>query len=149
MAPIGTRHAGTVKWLAAMLSAEAGNRYVLSVQDPLRLGPDSEPQPDLMLLSRRSDFYRRAHPKPTDVHLLIEVADASFRYDIEIKLPLYALHGVREAWIIDLAAGQLLRHRQPQGGAYTLVETLTRPGVLVPDAAAELALDLSQLPLSQ
>ena len=147
MAPIGTRHASTVKWLVAMLSVESGNRYVLSVQDPVHLGPHSEPEPDLMLLSPRSDFYRSAHPLPTDVRLLIEVADASFRYDNEIKLPLYARHGVPEVWIIDLEGGQLLRHRQPQGETYAFVEVLTRPGVLVPDAAPELALDLSGLPL--
>ena len=148
MAPIGTRHASTVKWLVAMLSAEVANRFVLSVQDPLHLGPHSEPEPDLMLLSPRSDFYCNAHPTPADVRLLIEVADATFRYDTEIKLPLYARHGVPEVWVIDLESGRLLRHRQPQGQAYIRVEVLTRLGVLVPDAAPELALDLSGLPLA-
>lgn len=148
MAPIGTRHASTVKWLVAMLAAAAGNRLVLSVQDPLHLGPHSEPEPDLMLLSPRSDYYRHAHPGPADVRLLIEVADATFRYDIEVKLPLYARHGVPEVWVIDLEGRQLLRHRQPQGELYTLVDVLTRPGMLVPDAAPELALDLSGLPLA-
>ena len=51
-------------------------------------------------------------------------------------------------WVIDLENEQLLRHRQPQGETYTPVDVLTRPGVLVPDAAPELAIDLSGLPLA-
>ena len=102
-----------------------------------------------MLLSPRSNFHCNAHPTPADVRLLLEVADAAFRYyDTEIKLPLYARHGVPEVWVIDLESGRLLRHRQPQGQAYIRVEVLTRLGVLVPDAAPELALDLSGLPLA-
>jgi Uma2 family endonuclease len=39
-------------------------------------------------------------------------------------LPLYARHGIPEAWLIDLPAGVLEIHRTPEEGGYTRVERL-------------------------
>ena len=51
------------------------------VQNPLRLGDLSEPEPDLMLMlmKPRADLYADSHATAADVLLLIEVADASAR----------------------------------------------------------------------
>jgi len=87
MAPVGSRHAACVKRLNALLSRRAGGRALVSVQDPIRLGEHSEPQPDLALLKPREDFYAAAHPGPEDVLLVIEVAETSLEYDREVKLP--------------------------------------------------------------
>ena len=148
MASIGSRHAAMVRRLGLLIDTAASGRLEVRSQNPIRLGLHSEPEPDLLVVVWRSDFYALAHPTPADTKLLIEVADSTLRYDLQIKLPLYARHGVPEVWIIDLEGGQLLRHRQPQGETYILVDVLTRPGVLVPDAAPELAIDLSGLPLA-
>jgi Uma2 family endonuclease len=130
MAPIGTRHASTVSMLARLCERAVGDRALVWVQNPLRLGDMSEPEPDLMLLKPRSDFYAHAHPAATDVLLLVEVADTTLRYDTEIKLPLYARHGVAEVWVLDLAGGVLQRHRQPAGGRYAHGELLAQPGAI-------------------
>jgi Uma2 family endonuclease len=127
-APIGTRHGSAVKRLNALLTAAVGARAVVSVQDPLRLGDLSEPEPDLMLLKPRADFYADAHPTAADVLLLIEVADTSARYDREVKLPLYARHGVCEVWIVDLEARLLCLYRQPAGDAYGQTSATAAPG---------------------
>ncbi|MDQ3564751.1 MAG: Uma2 family endonuclease [Pseudomonadota bacterium] len=87
MAPIGSLHAGTVKRLIRMLERTVGDAAVLSVQDPIVLGPYSEPEPDVALLKPREDFYTTAHPVPDDVLLIIEVADTTVRYDREVKVP--------------------------------------------------------------
>jgi putative restriction endonuclease len=71
-------------------------RAVLWPQNPLTILPDSEPQPDVILLRYRDDFYRDALPGPEDVALLIEVAESSLRYDRRLKAPLYAEAGVQE-----------------------------------------------------
>jgi hypothetical protein len=71
------------------------------------------PQPDVMLLKAREDFYAAAHPVAADVLLLVEVADSTARLDSEIKLPLYARHGVREVWVVDLDRGVLVACRRP------------------------------------
>ena len=60
MAPIGSRHAGTVKQIGAILMRTVGEGAIVSVQDPIILGPRSAPQPDLALLRPRADFYKAA-----------------------------------------------------------------------------------------
>lgn len=142
MAPIGSKHASAVKRLNALLVAALGQRAIVSVQDPLRLGDLSEPEPDLMLLKPRADFYADAHPTAGDVLLLIEVADASARYDREIKLPLYARHGVAEVWIVDLEARLVRFFRTPVGEGYADVSVTDSPGMTPIAAFAGLAIDL-------
>ncbi len=145
MAPIGTRHGSAVKRLNALLTAAVGPRAVGSVQDPLCLSDLSEPEPDLMLLKPRADFYADAHPSAADVLLLIEVADTSARYDREIKLPLYARHGVPEVWIVDLEARLLRLHRGPSGDAYEQCSTTASPARTAIAALPGVDIDLAQI----
>lgn len=77
MAPIGSRHAGKVVRLTHLLALHLGEQALISTQNPLQLGEHSEPQPDIVGLRRREDFYKTAHPGPADVLLLIEIADRS------------------------------------------------------------------------
>jgi Uma2 family endonuclease len=145
ISPIGSRHGATVKRLNALLVTGVGSRGVVSVQDPLRLGDLSEPEPDLMLLKPRADFYAGAHPTAADVLLLIEVADTSARYDREIKLPLYARHGIGEVWIVDLEARLLWFHRLPANGAYSAVSATDRPGLVPVTALPGIEIDLADI----
>ena len=84
---------------------------------PIHLDPHTEPQPDLALLRPRADFYKTAHPRASDVLLIIEVADHSLRDDREIKIPLYARHGIPEVWLVDLLNDRLnlFRDGGPEG----------------------------------
>lgn len=145
MAPIGTRHGSAVMRLNSLLSAAVGSRAVVSVQNPLRLSDLSEPEPDLMLLKPRDDFYADAHPTAADVLLLIEVADTSARYDREIKLPLYARHGVPEVWIVDLDARLLRLFREPAGEAYVHASTTASPGHTLIAALLDITIDLGRI----
>lgn len=96
MPPIGSLHAGKVMRLVSFLTTALSNRAIVSPQNPVRLGEHSEPQPDLTVLRFRDDFYESAHPQPGDVHLLVEVADTTVRYDREVQIPLYARYGIPE-----------------------------------------------------
>jgi Uma2 family endonuclease len=49
------------------------------------------------------------------VLLVIEVADTSLAYDLGTKAPLYAWHGIPEAWVIDAATQRTWVFRQPIG----------------------------------
>jgi hypothetical protein len=60
MAPIGRDHARTVGFLAKRLERAVGDSALVFVQNPLWLTASSEPQPDIMLLKPRADFYRGA-----------------------------------------------------------------------------------------
>lgn len=102
MAAIGSHHAGCVKRLTRFFAGSPAELLTLSVQDPVRLGEYSEPEPDVMLLRPRSDFYAGDHPRPADVLLLIEVADTTLVWDRRRKVPLYAASGILEVWLVNL-----------------------------------------------
>ena len=118
MSPIGSRHAACVDRLNGLLHRQPGSAFIVRVQSPIRLNAYSEPEPDLVLLHPRADFYAAAHPSATDVLLAVEVADTSADYDRAVKLPLYARAGLPEVWLIDLQEGRIEVYARPQGGAY-------------------------------
>jgi len=126
MTPIGPDHAGCVDALIRLLSPLAGTAAIVRVQNPIVLGQRWEPQPDVTLLRPRPDGYRRTHPGPEDVLLVIEVADASLPTDREVKLPRYAAAGIPEAWLVDLAGDVIEVHRQPGAEGYREVRVLGR-----------------------
>lgn len=130
MAPIGSNHAGTVGFLAKRLERAVGDSALVFVQNPLSLTASSEPQPDIMLLKPRADFYRSAHPRPEDVLLIIEVADTTLAYDRDIKVPLYARHAIPEAWLVDLENKRLHVFTSPSDTGYLESHSLARPAVL-------------------
>jgi len=105
MSPIGTRHAGCVSRLGYLIPSQLGQRALMRVQLPIELDPFSEPEPDLAVVTWQQDFYSSRHPEPSDVLLLIEVADSSLRYDLTRKAPLYIAGGIPEVWVVDLTGG--------------------------------------------
>lgn len=117
MTPIGSRHAACVDRFNRLFTGFLGQRVIVRVQNPIRLGPYSEPQPDLTLLRARPDFYAKAHPGPEDVLLLVEVADTTADLDRNVKVPLYAQARIPEVWLVDLTGEciEVFRRPTPQG----------------------------------
>ncbi len=140
MSPIGPYHSGVVNFLMDFFKNALGRRAVVCVQNPLAAEEDSEPQPDLMLLAPREDFYRHAHPTPADVLLLIEVAEASLEVDCDFKARLYARVGVTEYWVIDLVRQTVIVHRQPASERYADVTTHRRGTHVSPVALPDVQL---------
>ncbi|TKB77979.1 MAG: Uma2 family endonuclease [Nitrospira sp.] len=138
MSPIGSRHAACVKRLLRLFDRSVGDRAIVSVQDPIRLSERSEPQPDLMLLKPRSDFYGQAHPGPADVLLLIEVAETSADSDRGVKLALYARAGISEVWLVDLERERVELYWNPAPGGYQESRTVGRGERLAPQALPDL-----------
>ncbi len=142
--PVASEHAGVVKQLNELLSIVLHGKAIVAVQDPIVLGESSEPQPDLCVLQRREDFYRGAHPTAQDVLLVIEVSDTTIRYDREVKVPLYARHGIPEVWLLDLQEARLEVYHGPEGGEYRHVDYY-RTGSVSPIALAHVSLDLTAI----
>lgn len=141
LAPQKSRHASVVNVLAARLREAVGGRAWVTSHTPLRLTLRSEPEPDLMLLRVRADAYRDSHPTAADVLLLIEVADSSARYDREVKVPLYARHGVAEVWLVDVDAQSVRFYRRPDHETYTDITASETPGsTALPHLADEVGL---------
>jgi Uma2 family endonuclease len=128
MAPTGTKHYWAVTTLNRLLQLAAGDNAMVAVQAPLRLSHDCEPEPDLVLV--KANVRRSALPSGSDCLLVIEVADTTLSYDVRIKAPLYAKHGVPEYWVIDLNGKLLRRFAKPSDGEWADVTTLTSPGLV-------------------
>src|SRR5688572_11362703 len=96
MSPIGHRHDVCVLRGTDFLTTALKGKALISVQSTLRLNNYNEPQPDIVVLKWRSDYYAPKRFTPEDAFLVIEVSDTSLRYDTKIKLPIYAVTDVSE-----------------------------------------------------
>jgi Uma2 family endonuclease len=154
MAAIGKRHFESVYRLTRLLSrwvfvdapshyggAEA-ERLGVSVQNPLAIAIDGEPQPDLVLL-RRSEGSARM-PTPEEALLVVEVADTYLAYDRETKLPLYAGAGIPEAWLVDLTTDEIEVYSEPGPGGYGKLVRFGRAERVVSVTLPGLAFDASE-----
>ena len=118
MPPMGPSHAAIVNELAAALWKLVEGKAHVRVQTPVRLSPDSEPEPDLALVSARSRRFAYRHPAPRDILLVIEVADSSLAFDRDEKMPLYAAAGISEAWLVDVGARTITVYTAPSAKGY-------------------------------
>jgi Uma2 family endonuclease len=143
MAPIGRDHQSIVDQLNRTLVRAVGDAAIVRVQGSIRLSQWSEPEPDLVLLAPRADFYRGEFALGTDTLLVIEVSDTTLRYDRDIKAPLYARHGVPEVWIVDVQNDGLLVYGDLREGKYERHIALDRPSSMpvtrLPGVTLELA----------
>ncbi|MCA1594534.1 MAG: Uma2 family endonuclease [Acidobacteria bacterium] len=126
MSPIGSPHAACVTFLSRLLNLQFSDTMIVSTQNPIRLNDFSEPQPDVALLRWRDDFYRREHPRPADVLLVIEVADSTVETDRTVKMPLYAQAGITEAWLVNLPESRVEIYSDPSNGVYQTMKHATR-----------------------
>ena len=145
MAPVGSRHVGCVNLYTRWLSQLVGDRAILQVQGSIHLDDDTEPQPDLALLRDRPDFYSSSHAEPSDVLLLIEVADSSVGYDRHEKLPRYARAGIPEVWLTVLPERIIEAHTEPSGGRYTRNRIYVPGDTISPGALPDIELAVSDI----
>ena len=145
ISPIGSNHAGTVNYLNQVLFAALQENAIISPQNPIILNDRNEPEPDIVLLKPRKDFYRQSHPTPNDVLLIIEVADTSLRYDSEIKIPLYARYGIPEVWIVDLENNQLTKYLSPNDDHYESSDVVNDLSQISVQELPELKINLANL----
>lgn len=134
MAPIGSFHAGTVDILTGLWAYAVGKQAIVRVQNPLVLDEHTEPQPDLVLLRPRADYYLTGHPCAVDVLLLIEVSDSTLPFDRNTKVPLYARHGIPEVWLVvgpHRRHIEVYRDPQPERGGYR-TRFQVQEGILTP-----------------
>ena len=135
MPPIGPLHADEVDYLARLFFRRLGDDVLVRIQNPLRLSPRSEPEPDVAVVRahpERRHPYRSGHPTAADVLLVVEIADASLEYDLGRKARLYARHGLPELWVLDQRGDRLVLHREPTPCGYVAVRTLLRGESIAP-----------------
>jgi Uma2 family endonuclease len=111
---------------------------IVRIQSSIALGDDGEPEPDLVLLRRRADFYTESDEEPEDILLVVEVADTSERYDRRTKGPIYARYGIPELWIVDLNRNRITRYLDPAPDGYKTTRVYRRGESLSPLAFPDL-----------
>jgi Uma2 family endonuclease len=145
MAPIGSWHAGMTNGLVRLFAKCVGDQAVLSVQNPIALPPHSEPQPDIALLRPRADLYKGKLAVASDVLLVVEVSDATLAYDCDVKVPLYARHGIVEAWLIDKQAQTVSIFLDPTDTGYRRVLTPVRDARVSPSLLPNILIPLADI----
>jgi Uma2 family endonuclease len=73
----------------------------------------SEPEPDLAVVRGSHADYKRRHPRPSEVGLLIETSDSSLALDRTDKRPIYADARIPCYWIINLVDRQVEVYSEP------------------------------------
>jgi len=80
--------------------------------------PDSEPEPDVAIVRIQKDEYGDRHPSGEDIFWLIEVSRSTLARDKNQKKRIYAVAGIKEYWVVDLDAKELIIWKQPKGKDY-------------------------------
>ena len=142
MAPIGNRHLNSVDWSGDLIRESIGRRAMVRVQGSIQLDDATMPEPDIAVIRRRS-VNDLAPVLPSDVYLLVEVADSSLEFDLGEKLARYAAAGIPEVWVANLRAGELVVNTEPERGVYTNVRVIPLDGSVSPQAFPDVVLELA------
>ena len=106
-----------VAWLARNLPAS----LTVASNGPLRLSEFDEPEPELFVFPDAMDVN---DVRGRDALLVVEVAHSSLKFDLAVKAPLYASHGIGAYWVIDIENQCTLVHRRGQEAAYGAPQTV-------------------------
>ena len=139
MAPIGEPHEDVTTRMDSDLQHSLYQRAWVRVQNSVRLNDYGLPEPDIAVVRLRDDYHRN-RPTPSDVLLLVEVADTSLEFDREVKLPRYAAAGIPEVWIVNLRARQVEGYSDPVDGTYRSRRVVTAEGSIGPLAFPDVTL---------
>ena len=143
MASEGAQHTWAKMQIAKRLMLAAGDTVQVIVDSTLRLSPTNAPDPDLYLYDAALALVAVTG---TNVGLVIEIAQSTLKYDLAFKAELYAQHGVRDYWVVDVNTETIIAHRGLAGGVYRDVTHHSARETLTALALPSIALSLADLP---
>jgi Uma2 family endonuclease len=127
-------HVKAFTWMLVWLQEAFGTQFV-NLGAPIDVSPSdnawNEPEADLIVLKRDSDTFD-SNPQPEDLHLVVEIADSTLKFDLTTKAVLYARAGIAEYWVLDVAGKRLIAQRSPVAGAYTSVAVYAENEIISP-----------------
>ena len=109
-------HRFSVRALYEALETLLPEGWHLDRQEPITL-ETSEPEPDVFVARGTSKSYRKRHPGPGDLVLLVEVSEGTLKRDRGLKKRAYARAKIPIYWIVNLAAAQVEVYSDPTGPA--------------------------------
>ncbi|MDY6939077.1 MAG: Uma2 family endonuclease [Cyanobacteriota bacterium] len=120
-----------------------GDRALVREARPVTFA-DSEPEPDIAIVWGSWENYRHQHPQAEDIFLLVEISASSLTKDLGMKKAIYAAAGVRDYWVLNLAARKLIIFRHPADGDYREKQELSQ-GAIAPLAFPDVKISLDRL----
>jgi Uma2 family endonuclease len=145
MSPQNATHSTVVGLVGDALTAAIPGDHCVRIQMPLSLGASSVPEPDVCVVTGSRRDYLRRHPN--DAALVVEVADTSVAFDLNVKTALYASATVQEYWVVMIPERALVVHREPdpQSGSYRSVTRLHGGDHVSPLVAPEAKIPVTEL----
>jgi Uma2 family endonuclease len=146
MSPKGSRHEAIKIALVDRWIRGRPDNCWLAQETTFRLSEDTYLEPDIVIYPRASGVTGLS---PSNVLLVVEIADSSLRYDIGRKAALYASFGIRELWVIDAVRLTARVFREPGPDGYRDTQDFGPAEQVTPLVAPRaFALRLDQLELS-
>jgi Uma2 family endonuclease len=102
----------------------------LRAENPVRIPPDSEPEPDLCVVRGSERDYSACHPGPAAIGLLVEIADSSVAADRGMAST-FSASGIPVYWIVNLVDRQVEVFTSPTSDGYGEMR-IFKPGEKVP-----------------
>jgi Uma2 family endonuclease len=128
----GTANTSATRRTANVLRDILENQVDVYYKSPIALDDNSEPEPDIALVRIDLFDYATHHPTPSEVYLIIEVADSSLTFDREIKAKAYARSGIADYWVLNVNNRQLHVFREPAVDGYQSELILGENGSISP-----------------
>lgn len=145
LSPMGSEGSlhGRARWLLTRIFIQGlGPDSFVASNLSLFLAEDTEVQPDLHVFPASLES---ADVRGGDVLLAIELSNTTQYRDLKVKTPIYAEHGVRELWVIDLDAKNGLIFDRFESGAYAPGRAVGVDDVLTPGLISGVSMRISDL----
>ena len=143
MSPESPLHRYTNDSMAEYLREKLKGKAKVFESHPVTLN-DSEPEPDIAIVSLPSDRYLNHHPYAQDIYWLVEISKTTLDYDLNQKKQIYAQAGINEYWVVDLKSSELVVFREATGKDYKTKTTLSQ-GLITPLAFPDLEIEVRKL----
>jgi Uma2 family endonuclease len=144
MSPSHDPHERMKSALVLALTRWLPDNLWFGVQSSIYLSEMTFIEPDLCIFRREL----KSHDvKGSDLLLAIEVADSSLTFDRGTKALLYAKHGTRELWVIDVATKVTSVHTGATGVGWTAVREVLPNEILRATALPDFNIRIDDLNL--
>jgi len=121
--PQRTPHSTAIELALDALRSAFGVGWRVRVQLPVALDEESEPEPDIAVVSGSPRDYLPSHP--SSPVLILEAAESSLALDREIKGSLYARAQTVDYWIVNLVDHVLEVYRDSEAAPASLMAGAT------------------------
>ncbi|VEP12393.1 conserved hypothetical protein [Hyella patelloides LEGE 07179] len=143
MAPEKPLHRFTNHSIAKYLRQLLAGKAEVFEAHPITLS-NSEPEPDVAIVSLPEIKYLTRHPNAQDIYWLIEISDSTLNYDLTTKKQLYAKEGIAEYWVINLQKKAIHVFRQPIDNNYNVKSEFIE-GKITPLSFSNIEIEVNQI----